>query len=79
VEHDAFTWLSTDAARAMMLQPLSVLTALAVHGRTAGVMARDPSHLARMPLLRSLALQHAQVEVGLSAEHSHTWHSSVLH
>jgi hypothetical protein len=48
-----------------MLQPLAALTALALHGRKAGVVAQNPGHLTHMPLLRALELQHAKVQVGL--------------
>ena len=49
-----------------MLQPLVALTALALHGRKAGVVAQNPGHLTHMPLLRALELQHAKAQVGLT-------------
>lgn len=55
----------TDIDYTEMLQPLTALTALAVHGRMAGVVAEDPSYLSHMPLLRSLGMQQAKVQVGL--------------
>lgn len=62
---DPASWPGTDINYAEILQPLAALTALALHGRKAGVVAQNPGHLTHMPLLRALELQHAKVQVGL--------------